>query len=94
MKCYLVRHQKEGVVWAHVFAAPPTDEQVAPILKDLATRHDPNAWHRIVEADLFGPGEVPVFAEYVPDAPALIQRVLGLGDLQFHGEGHVENPKE
>jgi hypothetical protein len=92
MKCYLVRHQHEGVVWAHVFATLPTGQQVEAIAEELSRRHAPG-WTTVVEAELYGPGEIPKFAEYVPDAPGLIQRVLGLGDLQFEGTGHVENPE-
>jgi hypothetical protein len=93
MKCYLIRHQKAGVVTSHVFTSAPTAEQVAPVLADLAKRHDPNSWHTIVEAELFGPGEVPVFAPAVEHAPGLVEQILGLGDFKFDGVGHVENPK-
>lgn len=65
-KVYMVRHQRAGIVTSHVFASPPTEEQVAPIVAECERLHGREGWVKIHEADLLLLTEVPVFPERAP----------------------------
>jgi len=62
-KVYMVRHQKAGILTSHVFLAPPTDEQVAPLVAECERVHGRTGWVQIHEADLMTAEDVPSFPD-------------------------------
>lgn len=36
---FVIRHQHQGIVSAHVFESTPTDEQIVAVLSEIARRH-------------------------------------------------------
>lgn len=86
-KCYMVRHQKAGILSARVFAKPPTAEQIAPIILECDRLHK-GGWTRIVEADLII-DEVP--EANIPDGET--DNTAALSHFAIEGAGTVTNPE-
>jgi hypothetical protein len=71
-KVHMVRHQHHGVVTSHAFSEPPSEEQIAPIAAEAERIHGrpgrATGWVRVVEVELMGPDDIPVFE--VPGEPS------------------------
>jgi len=66
-KVYMFRHQHAGIVTSHVFAAPPTDDQIAPIKAECERLHGRAGWGMIYEAEFMATdADVPSFPERAP----------------------------
>lgn len=85
-KVYFVRHQAHGIVHEFPFAAPPTDDQVAAVVRYCFQLHgachpktpDVPYWTKVVDRDVIGVG-------VVPEVPERALSVAGKA-----GEAHVD----
>lgn len=61
---YMVRHQIAGFLHEFIFAQEPSDEQLAPIRRLMASRHGvefrgEEIWMRVYKMDVIDDGAVP-----------------------------------
>lgn len=100
VKCFMVRHQAEGVISAYVFAKPPTEEEIAAVLDavDVEDRHglthpkhDEPYWTKIHESVLMVPDELAQHFEPAPDPAA--KAVGKHGDAKGSGNVGVSAPR-
>lgn len=89
---YLFRHQKAGIVTSHVFASPPTDEQIAPMKTEVERLHGREGWGAIFEAELMGPGDIPVFPERA--AGGSRENIASSAAQTISGTGTVSHTEE
>jgi hypothetical protein len=94
---YLVRHQAAGLLTSHIFLAPPTDEQVAPLRAECERLHgkihpkrQTPYWIEIEEARLLK-GEIPVFPKREEGGGKA--NVAGVPNFSVSGTGTVTPPK-
>ena len=93
---YVLRHQHQGFIISKIFAGPPSEAQLVPILEDLARRHGPcvpydgtegqQGWYRVEEVELYDAGEVPAD---IPDPNAAGPDGLFLPTFEVTGVGTV-----
>lgn len=91
-KVYMVRHQHHGVVTSHVFASPPTPEQIEAIAAEAERLHGRpgrvTGWTRVVEAALCGATDVPAF-EVAGEPSDQLDNKVKPGDFVGSGTGVV-----
>jgi len=90
-KVYMYRHQKAGIVTSHVFASPPTEEQMAPIKAEVERLHGREGWGQIFEAEFVAStDEIPSFPPR--DAGGATENKAAAAELAISGTGTVTNP--
>lgn len=87
-KCFMLRHQKAGIITSHVFLNAPTDAQRAPIEAECKRLHG-SGWVIVHEAELLDES-APSFPER-ESAPAS-GSVAKAPEFAIRGEGMVINP--
>lgn len=81
VKCFMIRHQAEGIITDRVYASTPTDAQLAEAAADLEERHGDKHpktgepyWVKPHEAVLEVPDSIAASFEPAPDAPPKAER--------------------
>jgi hypothetical protein len=94
MKAYVFRHQRGGAISTHVFAKPPTDDQMAAMNDEADAIFGPG-WGEVREVELVEDDTVPSFGAKAPAGGGTGEAfVAQVSASQFisSGVGHVENP--
>lgn len=79
-KVFMLRHQRAGIITSHVFSAPPTEAQQAPLIAECERLHGRDGWVSVHEADLVG-DELPEYPKPAPASPAKPFKIEATGTV-------------